>query len=136
MGRMERFNEWMKKDTAKDVIAPIVADYDLKTCIELKKNLTRHENKIYFICIVPCLLFLFIALAYMEISKYLSELGIIAVSKPDLNGPAILIFGMIFIMIWAGYCCFTGAFKRQLDKRIEVIAGVDYGKETESNDKQ
>ena len=131
MGRMERFNEWMKKDTAKDVIGPIVADYDLKTCIELKKGLTRHENKIYFICIVPSLLCLVIAGAYMGISKYLAELEIIAVSEPDLNGPSIMIFALIFIMIWAGYCCFTGAFKRQLDKRIETIAGVSNGAQKE-----
>ena len=134
MTRRERFNEWMKKDTAQDIIGPIVEDYDLKTCIELKKRITRHENKTYLLAIVPVLLCEVIALAYMGISKYLADMDIIAVSEPDLNGLAIMIFGMIILMLWAGYGCFTSVIKKQLDKRIEVIAGVDYGKETTRND--
>lgn len=136
MGWKERFKDWLKKDTAKDVIGPIVADYDLKTCIELKNGLIRHENKIWVMCFVPCLLCEVIALAYVSITKYLAELGLIAVSEPDINGPVILIFGIFCLVIWVGYGCFTGTIKRQLDKRIEAIAGVSNGKETESEDRE
>lgn len=133
MTRKERFKQWMEKDTLSDILAPIFAGYDLKQCVELKNKITRHENKVSIIAVFPAFIFIVIWALYMLISKWLAELGVIAVCKPDTGACILLIYPLLIIFCYAGYCIFTGAIKTKLNKRIEAIAGVHDGKEKESN---
>lgn len=131
MGWKERFKEWMKKDTLNDILAPIFAGYDLKQCVELKNKIIRHENKVGIIAVFPAFIFIIIWALYMLISKWLAELGVIAVCEPDTGACILLIYPLLIIFCYAGYCIFTGAIKTKLNKRIEAIAGVLDGTQKE-----
>lgn len=127
----ERLSNWMGKNTAKGIIWPIVADYDLKQCVELKTRVNKHSGKIYFIGVCLCMLFTFISLAYMGISSLLADLNLIQLKEHDTTGLGILVWGLFFFMACFGYIMFLSAIDSQCNKRIKEIAGVSNGEETQ-----
>lgn len=131
MNCKERFSNWMGKNTAKGIIWPIVADYDLKQCVELKTKISKHSNKVYFIGVCLCMFFTFIALAYMGISSLLADFNLIELKEHDTTGLGILIGGLFIFMGCFGYIVFLSVITEQCNKRIKEIAGVFDGEETQ-----
>ncbi len=127
MGWKERFKEWMKKDTAKDIVGPIVADYDLKQCVELQKKITRHQEKTYFIAVPFCLFMMVISVVYIGISQWLADIGLIEVAENDTSGLGLIFLGMLVLAVWFGYSIFLTVIIGRINKRIEELAGVSDG---------
>lgn len=127
MGWKERFKEWIKKDTAKEMIGPIVADYDLKQCVELKNKITRHQGKTYLIAVLFCLFMEVIAVAYISIMDGLAYIGLIEVAENDTSGLAFVFLGVLVLAVWFGYTIFLTEIIGRINKRIEELAGVSDG---------
>lgn len=127
MGWKERFKEWMKKDTAKEIVGPIVADYDLKQCVELKNKITRHQGKTYLIAVPLCLFMEVIAVAYISIMVGLADIGLIEVAENDTSGLAFVFLGVLVLAVWFGYTIFLTEIIGRINKRIEELAGVSDG---------
>ena len=127
MGWKERFKEWMEKDTAKEIIGPIVADYDLKQCVELKKKTIKHQTKTCFIAVPLSMVLFFIAVIYILVSDWLANLGLIEVAENDTSGLAFIVLGIVVMAVYWGYILFLGGILEQINKRIEVLAGVSDG---------
>lgn len=132
MGWKERFIERMKKDTAKEIVGPIVADYDLKECVELKNKITRHQGKTYLIAVPLCLFMEIIAVTYIGISQWLADIGLIEVAENDTSGLAFIFLGIVVLAVWFGYSIFLSEILGCINKRIEVLAGVSDGTQEES----
>lgn len=127
MGRTDKLKEWMEKDTGKGIIRPIIADYDLKQTVELKKQINRHLSKIYVVCVVLCMLFVIAALVYQTVSIVLDNAGVIELAKNDTSVLAILILGLLFMVFYLGYSWSYSIITGQCNKRIEELAGVSNG---------
>lgn len=127
MGRTDELKEWMEKDTVKEIIRPIIADYDLKQTVELKKQINRHFRKTYVICTGFCMLFVIAAVVYHIVSGVLDDAGIIELAENDTSVLAILILGLLFMVYYLGYTWSYSIIIGQCNKRIEELAGVSNG---------
>ena len=133
---MGKFKEWMDKDRAKDIYGPMLADYDLKTTIELKKKVNRHINKVFVALMIPFLLFVIAGAVYMGLLPLFIDWGWMVEDGADQPGLILLMFGYMFVFMAFGYNLATSSIIGECNKRVDTIAGVSYGEETESNDKQ
>ena len=127
MGWKERLKEWLEKDTATEIIAPMVAGFDLKTCIEFRKKIIRNENQALYCSMFFSFAFLVLSLSYMGISKALADIGLISVAEDDINGIIFLLFGLFSLFIYVGYSIILSRMVNQIDKRMELLAGVSDG---------
>lgn len=128
----DRLKDWIGKNTAMDIIGPIVADYDLKQCVELKIKISKHIDKSYLIAVPLCLVFVFISLGYLGISKLLAGYGLIQLDEHDTTGLAFLVFGIMVMWAFFGYVLFLSRITAQCNHKIKEIAGVSDGEETQS----
>lgn len=132
MGWKENLKEWMGKNTAKEIVGPIVADYDLKQCVELRNKINKHQGKTYLIAVPLCLLMEVIGVAYISISKWLADMGLIELAEDDTSGLAFIFLGLVVLAVWFGYSIFLSVILGGVNKRIEVLAGVSDGTQEES----
>lgn len=131
---MGKVKEFMERDRAKDIYGPMVADYDLKQCIELKKKVLRHKNKVLFCYMIPFLLFAIVGAVLLVLTPWFIDLGLF--TEENDTALMIVIFGYLFIFMGSGYVTSNNFLLDACNKRIEAIAGVSDGEETESDDRE
>lgn len=124
---MGKFKEWMDKDRAKDIYGPMLADYDLKSTIELKKKVNRHINKVSLALMIPLLLFVIAGAVYMGLVPLFIDWGWMVEDGADQPGLILLMFGYMFVFMAFGYNLALSSFTGECNKRVEEIAGVRDG---------
>jgi len=124
---MGKFKEFMEKNRAKDIYAPMLADYDLKSTIELKNKLNRHNNKVFFAFMVPFLFFAICGASYLLLCPYLIDWGLLVEDGADKPGYILLILGYMFLFMAFGYNFAISMVMTECNKRVETIAGVEDG---------
>lgn len=126
---MGRFKEFMERDRAKDIFAPMVADYDLMSTIELKKKLNRHNSKVFLVFMLPFFFFVICGASYMLLCPHLIDWGLLAEDGADRPGYLFLMLGYMFAFMLFGYNLAISLIIAQCNKRIETIAEVSDGQE-------
>lgn len=121
MGWLENY---MKGNKAKDVLEPLVSDYSLAQCVELKDKIKTHLEKGANVFMSVAVLFWLLILVLAIIT---------GLEDSNYRELALLIYALSImpVCIWAGHSIVMNRLRRLCDERITQIAGEYDGEETQ-----
>lgn len=119
---MGRINEFLDKNKSSEIWGPIVADFDLKQCVETKDKINKHIEKIQKL---GGWLFIAFIIPFTVSVICIKSLGM------ELDPVAFLGFFFLALscfMSCTGYCSAFEKIRHIINDRISTIAGVENGK--------